>query len=1210
MNKRILGLDLGTNSIGWTFLELNSEKEEGRIIDMGSHVFPMGVNLEKGTKEESKNETRREKRQSRRQNFRRKMRKERLAHLLIKYQMFPNVDTIFEKQTGKDSSKINFRKKFQTVIREKQLPDELRNYFSIDPYEVRAKAYEEDKLTLMEIGRIFYHFAQRRGYKETLQNSDADSGTLYEGKPKEGKIGISETKEKIEKHGTLGKYLNSENPHKTRLRNRYTLRSMFEEEFEIIWENQKEYYPEILTDELRVTIGGSKRNGDPKDGILFFQRPLRSQKHLIGNCSFESDKPRCQLSAIPFELFRTHQTINSILDGEKQLSKDDRTVALELFNKKDKAFKFEILRKKLSNPEGNYNYKDKDKLPGNRTIANFRKIFGKDRWNNLSFKEQEDIWHIKLTADDPDWLDRYAEEKWELYPNEIENFKAFNLKDGYANLSRKAIINILPYLRQGFIYDKAVVFGGLRGAYGSQAWDNMDQDSIKEIENEVLNLIENKRQGKVIDHVKNLLIEKYNLPKNKAANLYHHSVEEEISEKELLPEPENVRNPIVQQALFELRTLVNSLIKEHGKPDEIRVELARELKSSKKHRDAIRDRQQEREEENNRIKARLDEYGLKHTRTNIHKVLLWEECEGICPYTGEKIGFSELFDEGYVQIEHIIPYSVSLDNGLQNKTLCLADKNREKGNLTPYQAFGETEEWEEIKQRAYRLFKKNNPKYRRFISKKKPDAEGFIERQLNDTRYISKLAKTYLKHACPNITVAQGTVTSMLRHFWGLDGILNEFYEVSDLADGEYLAAIDSENNIVEIIPWNKKTLKSDQKKLEKKGQVIQGNVKDGTLYPFKERDDHRHHAIDALTVACSERKYLQQISSFSAKGWGNREIKKQKSVDLPWDSFWQDANQAVYEILVSHKKTDRVLTKVKKQLFDYNGKPKTKNGKKLYAEGMAARGQLHQETVYGKHENQEGEEFYHVRKFLLGFGNKGSVIDSSATINKIVDPKIRQLVREAVKKADPTIDLTKKYKVPKNAFFEINEDTKERKPLVFLPNKNGEPVPVKKVRIRENIGNAAQLKDGFNQFVNPKNNHHVLLYETKEGEMAEQVVTFWEAVERKKQGLSVFQLPEDGDNIITTLQENDLFLIGLNKEQISEFMNDRMILSSHLYRVQKISSKDYSFRLATETTLDNNHPPYYHRIQSFGDGKTGWTRFNPVKVEVSITGRLILTDS
>lgn len=1201
---KILGLDLGTNSIGWALIE-QEKKDDGRIIDIGSRIFPMGVNMEKGTKEVSKNATRRDKRQARRQNFRRKMRKEKLAELLIDKQMFPQIDPIFERLTGYNSKEHPFRNKFKTVLHEVQLPEELRSFFALDPYKLRAKAFEEDQLSLKEIGRIFYHFAQRRGYKENLQDDKGD-GKIYEGKPKEGKTGITETKKKIEKYGTLGNYLHHEDSHKKRLRNRYTLRSMYEDEFNIIWANQQKYHPDTLTEELRINIGASKRRGDKKDGILFFQRPLRSQKHLIGNCTFESSKPRTRQSTIPFEQFRAHQIVNSIKDGHESLAEEDRAKAIDIFHSKKRAFKFSVLRKKLSNPDGNYNFADKDKLPGSPTIANFRKIFGAKKWADLSLKKQEDIWHIKLTADDPEWLEDYAQKKWGLKEKAINDFKSFHLKDDYANLSRKAIMNILPYLKQGYMYDEAVLLGGLRSAFGAHEWDQMEKEVKQNLEQVILDTAKDgEAKGKAIDRIKVLLEHEYNLPQKKLGNLYHHSVEKEVKVKHQLPKPENIRNPIVQQALFEVRTLVNAITEKHGEPDEIRVEMARELKASKSHREQIRQRQQEREEENNEIKKRLDEYGHKHTRTNIHKVLLWRECDNICPFTGEQIGFNELFDEGYVQIEHIIPYSISLNNSLQNKTLCLAYKNQEKGKQTPYQAFGENGEWEEMKSRAYRLFKKNNPKYRRFISKKNPDANDFIERQLNDTRYISKVAKNYLKHICSKVTVTPGTTTSMLRHFWGLDGILGDTYEVDDMEDGEYLAATDSGDNIIELLPWNKKTLKKDQKKLEKKGSFLQGYVKNDTFYPFKQRNDHRHHALDALAVACTEASYLNQIARLSRKGWTNRSIKENNEIEHPWSTFWGDANEAIQSILVSHKQNDRILTNVKKQLFDYQGNPKTDDeGNRLpLGQGKAARGQLHEETVYGKHPGKNGEEYFHARKPL-------DAINNSAKVNKIVDPAIRDLVRQAVKKADPSINLDERYSVPNHAFFNIDEETKKRMPLVHLPNKNGDPIPVKKVRIREHIGNAQRLKEGINGFVNPKNNHHVLLYENNEGELAEEVLTFWEVVERKAQKQNVVQLPPDGSNIITTLQINDLFLLNLKDEQVRDNLDNPTFLADYLYRVQKLSSKYYEFRLVTESTLDNKIAPYYHRIQSFGTGKTGWKRFNPVKINISPLGEITLANT
>src|SRR5699024_8511210 len=220
-------------------------------------------------------------------------------------------------------------------------------------------------------------------------------------------------------------------------------------------------------------------------------------------------------------------------------------------------------------------------------------------------------------------------------------------------------------------------------------------------------------------------------------------------------------------------------------------------------------------------------------------------------------------------------------------------------------------------------------------------------------------------------------------------------YEIGHLEDGEYLAAVDSADNIVEIVRWGEGSLEKDEKRLNKKGQFLQGNVSNGVFYPKKQRTDHRHHAVDALAVACSEKSYLQQLSRLSGRGFDNREIKRNEGFDMPWDSFWQDANQAIQQILVSHKQNSRIFTKVKKQLYDYNGNPKTdKHGNKIPpAEGMAARGQLHKDTIYGKHKGEDGEDYFHVNKSLerREQNSKSSRSITSAQVSKIVDPTIRK---------------------------------------------------------------------------------------------------------------------------------------------------------------------------------------------------------------------------
>lgn len=1208
---KILGLDLGTNSIGWSLIEVD-KNDKGNIIKTGSRIFPAGVEDLGEKKEQSKNATRRDKRQARRQNFRRKLRKERLAKELIKHNMFPDVTALYQKLAENPNPKADFRKQFQTVIQQVKLPNEMRSFFAINPYEMRSRAYKDDKLNLLQIGRIFYHIAQRRGYKESLDDQDKEGEKLYDGKPKEEKTGISETKRKIEEYGTLGNYLYHENPHKKRLRKRYTLRSMYENEFNIIWENLSTHYPDMLTEELRLKIGGSKRQGDERDGILFYQRKLRSQKHLIGNCNFETDKPRAKKSTIPFELERAHEMINSIRVGPNKLNDEDRQVALKVFKSAVRNFKFKKLRKKLSNPDGQYNYDDKDKLHGCPTNANFQNIFGKKEWEDLSLDQQEEIWHIKHFATDPEWLENYAKEKWGLADKKIDRLKSFKLNKDYARKSRKAIMNILPYLQRGFIYDKAMLLGGLRSAFGSKSWDKMNPETHKKIEEKVLDIAEDdSTKDKAIDRIKKYLKDVYLLSDKDVDKLYHHSVKADVKLKDKLPLPKNVRNPVVQQALYELRSVVNKIIETYGMPDAIKVELARDLKVSKSHRQQIRDDQQEREEENIAIKKKLDEYNMPHTGRNILKFKLYDELkdkfgQAVNPYNPEETFSIDHLINGYLEIEHIIPYSISLNDSYANKTLADRETNSNKGNKTPYQYLqGMPERWKLVKDNIFDIL----PSYkaRRFLSKKNPDADQFIERQLNDTRYISKKAKDYLKNICRDVSITQGSVVSMLRYYWGLDGILHGRWQ-TDVQDGEYVAQINSNGNIEKIEPWSEEIENKTAKKWLKDGKVVQGYVKDGMLYPFKERNDHRHHAVDALAVACSERSYLQQISKMTAQDYSKREIKENNHIEMPWPGFWEDANETINNILVSHKQDIKILTKVKKRLYDYKGRPKRdKDGNLLPpAEGMAARGQLHKETVYGKHMGKDGEDHYHVRKYLKGYGGSSATIDSSAQIKKIVDPAIKKLVKEAIEKADPSIDTSKKsYKVPSDAFFQFDKEQNKLIPKVYLPNKNGKPIPVKKVRIRETVNNAVQLKEGVNQFVNPKNNYTVIIYETKNNNLSERVITFWEAVELKRQGQNIYKLPPDGKHSITALHINDTYVLGLSDTEFRDNIHNYSYLSKYLFRVQTLSSKYYEFRLATEATLDNTFSPYFHRIQSFGKGKTGWKKYNPIKVDINKVGEI-----
>ena len=1119
---KILGLDLGTNSIGWALIEDNQNK----ILGLGTRIFPMGVeNLGDGEGEISKNASRTGARGVRRQFFRRRLRKQILLKALSENKMCP--------LEASD---------FQEWKRNKRFPiEKLTTWFALNPYELRQKALIE-KLSLEEIGRIFYHLIQRRGFLSNSRKGGSDDGTIFKGNPKEGKIGITETQKNIEDK-TLGAYLFEIYPKENqpfqdgleRIRNRYTTRKMYVDEFELIWNKQAQFHAE-LTNELKTLFGGRKLDGYKEDGILFHQRPLRSQKHLVGNCSFEPRKTKCPISAIPFEQFRVWQWVNTVEYNGKKISQEEKEKIVEFLFANEKP-EFKKIRKVIGkeSAEFKFNYKDDDKIVGTHTISNLsnKKYFGK-KWFEFTEKEQEDIWHVLYFFDSKSNLKEYAIKNWNFTEEQAESISKFNVKDGYASLSRKAISNILPFLKLGFTYDVAVVLGGIKNVFGSD-WEKLSDEKRNFFYDNVYEIVRSKNKGGFIEIIKDILRNDYNISDNQLRKLYHHSATIDATELlEKLPvgkdadkDIQAIRNPIVITALFELRKLVNELIDEHGKIDEIKVEMARDLKISKSQRNKIRKEQKRLERENDRVKARLLEERQRVTHDNILLYKLWEECKHTCPYTGKPISVTQLFS-GEVQIEHIHPWSRSLNDSFSNKTLCYADENRKKGNKTPFEFYGSDEaNWSAIKERALKLFSdtKEYPnayqKFKRFVQQKFDD--DFSTRQLNDTRYISKEAKNYLSKICNKVTVSPGQATSNLRHKWGLNQILND--------DNE------------------------------------------------KTREDHRHHAIDALVMACTKVSYVQELSKWNRYNRGYHV----KDFPMPWLSFWKDAEKAVNQILVSHKKVSNDIT-VRTHTTE-------KNGKKHTNLGVAARGQLHKETVYGKR-TFNGEEAFHVRKPIES-------LETAKQIAKVVDESIRLLILKRVNELGGFV----KDKVPANTFFIVDENG-VKQPQIFLPNQNGAPVPILKVRVKENIGGAEKLKTNVNQWVNPRNNHHVLIYKDEKGNLKEEVVTFWTVVERKRTGQSVYQLPLDGKEMVTTLHINDMFLLGLSEDEINWENPDYKVLKEHLYRVQKFTSGDYYFRKALTSSIQN--PEEKQQINSFGFGKNGWSTHNPIKVKISVSGKII----
>ena len=197
---------------------------------------------------------------------------------------------------------------------------------------------------------------------------------------------------------------------------------------------------------------------------------------------------------------------------------------------------------------------------------------------------------------------------------------------------------------------------------------------------------------------------------------------------------------------------------------------------------------------------------------------------------------------------------------------------------------------------------------------------------------------------------------------------------------------------------------------------------------------------------------------------------------------------------------------------------------------------------------------------------------------------------------------------VPQQVFFRTYANG-SRKTKVFLPNKNGDPVPVKKVRIRETLSSAVKLKNDIDQYVNLRKNHHVLIYKNEEKVMKEEVVSFWEAIKRKNSGVQLYQLPNEDCEMVTALHINDMFLLGVHDSDVPPEDQPKDYLMKHLYRVQKLSSHFYEFRHAYDNRLDSTEYPIYIRINNFGSKKTGWSTYNPIKVEMSPIGDIVVAE-
>ena len=795
-----LGLDLGANSIGFALVTLDRDGRPERLLDLGVRVFPDGRDPQSGATLAVDRRTARS------------MRRRRDRYLLRR------------------------RDLMDTLVRSGLMPADERQRKALerlDPYVLRAAALD-GPIPVDHVGRALFHLHQRRGFKS---NRKTDKGDNERGK-------ITEAAGRLEQDmlatgaRTLGQFLARRHAERQSVRARlsgsgakasydfYPTRKLVEDEFEEIWTAQAPHHPQ-MTPEAH----------DALHAVFFRQRPLRPQ--VPGKCALDPAASNDDAGgfrapwALPIaQTFRICQEVRNLEVREPgrpfaPLPRDaqDRLIG-ELHGKKTLSFK--SMRSRLgldAYAEFNLESDRRDKLKGDETAAVLanKKHFG-PRWRTFDVDRQTAIIKRLLAEEDETALVDWLTAETGVDADRARAIAGASLPAGHCRLGRRALGHLVPLMRDdGLRYDQAAA-----QAYGHHS---------------------DFRTGEVFD----------------ALPYYGQVLPEHVSGSGDPGDPIEHRfgrlpNPTVHIGLNQLRRLVNALIAEHGPPTQIVLELARDLKLSKRQKDDIAREQNRNQAKNAQRDQKIAELGHEPNGLNRLRMRLWEElnpadpADRRCPFSGEVISCRRLFSDE-VEIEHLLPFRDTLDDSPANKTVVMRFANRAKGKRAPAQAFSSSPtiagfryDWEAISLRARSL--PANKRWRfapdalhRF------DAEGgFLARHLTDSAYLARMAKKYLAFVCdPNqVWVTPGRLTALLRAKWGLNSLLGDHNRAGA----------------------------SDE----------------------KQRRNHKHHAIDAAVIALTDRGRLNDISRAAEEG------RERIVVPDPWPGFRDDLRAHLDRLVVSHK--------------------------------------------------------------------------------------------------------------------------------------------------------------------------------------------------------------------------------------------------------------------------------------------------------------------
>ncbi|WP_121065425.1 type II CRISPR RNA-guided endonuclease Cas9 [Chachezhania antarctica] len=852
-----LGLDIGTNSIGWWLYETESAGTDSAIkgvIDGGVRIFSDGRDPKSGA---SLAVDRRAARAMRRRRDRYLRRRASLMKVLAGAGLMP-AD-----------------------------PAEARSLTLLDPYELRARGLDEP-LPLAHLGRALFHLNQRRGFKS---NRKTDRGDNESGKIKDATQRLDWAMHDACAR-TYGEFLHMRRARATDTRNVpsvrtrlsvagrggpdakeeagydfYPERRHLEAEFHALWAAQAEHFPDVLTGGLRDLVFEK----------IFYQRPLKEP--VVGLCLFSGHhgvpaREKRLPKAHPLVQRRTlYETVNQLritADGRetRPLIREERDRVVHSLDNKaptkslsSMSMTLAALAKVLKLRDGERftletGVRDAIACDPVRASLSHPDRFG-PRWSALAWGDQwEVIGRIRAVESDSDHEELVA---WLIGAHQLDADHAAAtanapLPEGYGRLGLTATQAILEQLRADVLtYSEAVAACG---------WHHSNQ-----------------RTGEYLDRLPYYgeVLERHVIP-----GTYDESDDE-------ITRYGRITNPTVHIGLNQLRRLLNRIIDIHGKPDQIVVELARELKQSEQQKREAMKRIRDTTADAQRRSRQLEELRQPDTGHNRMLLRLWEDLgpavgPRCCPYTGETISVTMLFD-GSCDVDHILPYSRTLDDSFANRTLCLQQANRDKRNRTPWEAWGGTLLWDAVEANLKNLSENKRWRFAPDAMERFEGEREFLDRALVDTQYLARIARTYLDTLYTkggHVWVVPGRMTEMLRRHWGLNSLLSD-------ADC--------------------------------------GAVK------AKNRTDHRHHAIDAAVVAATDRSLLNRISRAAGQGEeaGQSAELVARETPPPWEGFRSDVKARLTTMIVSHRADHgRIDPQARKSGRD------------------STTGQLHNDTAYG----------------------------------------------------------------------------------------------------------------------------------------------------------------------------------------------------------------------------------------------------------------------